>query len=903
MSDARPSSDGHDVTTLVLVGITAASVVAAVIGELLLRVGVPVIPAPIAVVDGAVAMFTLAAAVIRAATVRSRRENSVISKALERAAWGAGVFYIGIGLASIAEEWAEPGLAAGVEAVSRVVALPLVVMGVYGLCWPPRMSKAQARVLLADAMVGSLGLVVLWALVIFPQARQNSDQPGLATVSAAAMLVASVLLLILIGASRRRTVLPARQLWMIHGAIAVHLLAGVIEIAFASGGVTAVPVAIIGYVVGGGLFVLFSIQPSVQAETPAESRARELYASLVPLLPIPVASLALVATLVGDDTPPGPPQVLGGILLILLLIGVVVLRALASAELRRAARQREGAGLSMSTEEEWFQVLVGRTQDLTLVLHRDGTILYATPSVHRATGIGPDDMRGRLFASLLTPTPANETAVRELMTAADVRAGAPTDAEDLLLQGPGAGGREAEWRFTALVGLDIDGYLVHGRDVTDERRMSALLAQSATRDTLTGLHNRAGFLASTSERAGKRCVLVVNLRRFADLNDQFGHPMGDRVLRHVAEVLRDLPGPVSEPARLSADTFAVLVTGAVPDIEVVAAAASIREALGMFSLPDGRLLPLDVAAGYAVSEADDMQMGELLGRAEYAMARSRSLDRSPLVRFDPTLRLERDAAVTAEADLRSALRERSLVVRYQPIVRLTDGAVVAVEALVRRMRADGSLESPDVFIPLAEQLGLVDEVDYAVLRRSLSEMAELAALTRRRLPVSVNISASELDDGLEHRVLDALSEANWRPEHLVVEVTETALAARTDEASRLLRRLRTHGCRVAIDDFGTGYSSMASLVEMPVDILKIDASFVHRIAAGGRSLSVMRAIVEIGRSLNLKTVAEGLTTVEQADLLRGMGCDRGQGYLYAPPLSMEDLIDYLRPDQALMVME
>ena len=374
-------------------------------------------------------------------------------------------------------------------------------------------------------------------------------------------------------------------------------------------------------------------------------------------------------------------------------------------------------------------------------------------------------------------------------------------------------------------------------------------------------------------------------------------------LSEVATLLQDLPGPVSDPARLSADTFAVLVAGSVPVTEVVASTASIRESLRARTLPDGSSLPLDVAAGYAVSETDDMPVSELLSRAELAMTRSRSLERSPLVRYEPTLRLARDAAAATEADLRSALRERSLVVLYQPIVRLSDGAVVGAEALVRRRRADGSLESPDVFIPLAERLGLVDEVDNAVLLRALSEMGRVNAETGRRLPVSVNVSASELDDGLEHRVLDALAETGWRAEHLVIEVTETALATRTEEASRLLRRLQRIGCQVAMDDFGTGYSSMASLVEMPVDIVKIDASFTRRLTAAGRGLSVMRAIVEIGRSMNLVTLAEGLASVEQADLLRGMGCDRAQGFLYAPPLSVEDLMEYLRPDPTLAVME
>lgn len=892
-----------DSATIILLALAALSATAAIGGELLVRAGSGVVPAGVAVVDAALALLLLTAVLVRSARGRGRRDTGEVRSGLIRIAWGSALVYPGQAIALVLEYRGSPDLAVAVESITTLLALPLLAVGVVRLCWPRRLSKAQMRVLIADALVGSLGLAVIWVLTIFPGAARMTETPVAGVANAAALLLSGTLLLVLIAASRRRAALPARQLMLIHGAIAVQIAAGAVGFVLMPQGETGVPVSMIGTLLGITLFVLFCQHPAAQPEPEREARARELYASVVPLLPIPLASLVLVGVLVADPEPAGAPQVLGGVLLILLLVSVVVLRALASSELRNAAQERTGSQLTARTEEDWFQVLVGRNQELTLVLHKDGRIAYAAPSVHRATGFDAEQLRGRRFSSLLSGNGANEEMVRALMAEADGLAGRPGAAVDLLLRGPQGVGREVSWRFTALVGLDIEGYLVHGRDVTDERRMAALLAESDSRDTLTGLHSRNGFLAATADRPGTRCVLVINLRRFTAFNDQYGTLAGDQVLGQVAQILRDLPGPVADPARLTADTFAVLVTGSVPVSEVVSAAARIREALRMMTLPDGRPLPLDVAAGYAVGDADEAEMAELLSRAELAMTNSRRLDRSPLVRFDPKLRLASDAATTAEADLRSALRDRSLVVRYQPIVRLSDGAVVGAEALVRRQRADGSLESPDVFIPVAEQLGLVDEVDYAVLRRALSEMCEVAEAIGRPLPVSVNVSASELDDGLEHRVLDALSETRWRPEHLIIEVTETALALRTDEASRLLRRLQQAGCQVAMDDFGTGYSSMASLVEMPVDIVKIDASFTHRLTAGGRGLAMMRAIVEIGRSLNLVTVAEGLASVEQADLLRGMGCDRGQGYLYAPPLTVEQLIDYVRPDGSVVVME
>lgn len=901
--EAREPTITWDTTSFVLVGIAALSAGAAVGGQLLQETGSRIVPSSVVVIDTALALVLLAVAMVHATRLRGRRESPAVRSALDRIAWGSAIMFPAMALAVVLQRWVSEELALAVNGVATLLAMPLFVVGVVMLSWPRRLSKAQLRVLIADALVGSMGLLVIWLLTFFPAAVQAQQNSAWAVVGAGALLVGAMLLLVLIAASRRRSALPARQLALIHASLGVQIAGRSLNIYSADDGVSPLPIALLGNVLGTALFVLFCLHPPQQPETQKEARARELYASVAPLLPIPLASLVLVGVLLAESGPPGSVQVLGGVVLILLLVSVVVLRALASAELRSAARENAGTQLSSSTEEEWFQVLVGRNQELTLVLHRDGRIAYATPSVVRATGLAAQELRGRRFASLLSGGTANDSTVRSVMAQADALAGEPGEPVDVLLRDAHGGGREVQWRFTALVGLDIEGYLVHGRDVTDERRMAALLAQSVGRDTLTGLHSRTGFLDSTADEHGTRCVLVINLRRFTAFNDQYGNEAGDQVLRLVAQVLRDLPGPVTEPARLSADTFAVLVTGSVPVSEVVSAAARIREALRMLTLPDGRPLPLDVAAGYAVGESPDTPIAEVLSSAELAMTRSRALERSPLVRFDPKLRLASDAAAATEADLRSALRDHSLVVRYQPLVRLSDGAVVGVEALVRRRRADGSLEPPDVFIPVAERLGLVDEVDYAVLMRSLSEMGQVAEALGRPLPVSVNVSASELDDGLEHRVLDALAETHWHPEHLVIEVTETALAKRTDEATRLLRRLQHTGCQIAMDDFGTGYSSMASLVEMPVDIVKIDASFTHRLTAGGRGLAMMRAIVEIGRSLNLITVAEGLASVEQADLLRGMGCDRGQGYLFAPPLTVEQLIDYVRPDGAVMVME
>jgi diguanylate cyclase (GGDEF)-like protein/PAS domain S-box-containing protein len=892
-----------DTAVVVLAALGVLAGIAAVGGELLLRRGIELVPRPITVLDASLSWLLLAAAIARATGLRARRETPTVARRIRQFSGGLLIIMVALALSpalGLMGDWASMAL----HSVAMLVALPWLLVGLFGLAWPPRFSRTSSRILVADSLVGCLGLGVLWFLTLLPDARNapSASDPW-ASLNAATLLGTACVLLVLVAAARTRALIPFRQLVLLHGMILCYLAAGTLDIELNVMGVSAVNPYSFFARVGAVLVVVFLLSPSRAPETPAEKRVRELYASVLPLAPIPLAGLAVVVAMLEGSSEFAGSQLLGALLLLWLLAGVVVLRALASSELREAGRRQAANQLRAGTEEEWFQALVGRSTDLVLVLHHNGVIAYATPSVARATGLDPLDLRGRTFRSLLRLSAADRDVVPRILGQADAAAGGPTEPVDLVLQEAGGPGRDVEWRVTALQGLDIDGYLVNGLDVTEDRRMRAVIAESATRDPLTGLLSRDGFLADAAASQGPRCVLVVNLRRFASYNDQHGHPAGDHMLRSVAAMLREIRGPLSSPARLSADTFALLVGGWLPDAEVVAVTAEMRARMREFTLPDGRPLPLDMAAGYAADARDELPVSELLGRAELAMAHARMIERAPLVKFDASLRLARAADASAEADLRSALRDRDLVVLYQPIVQLVDSAVVGVEALVRRLRPDGSLESPDAFIPLAERLGLVDEVDYAVLLRALDDMETVRRTTGRRLPVSVNISASELDDALEHRVLDALATTGWSGSDLIIEVTETALSTRAEEAQRLLRRLQQAGCRIAMDDFGTGYSSMAGLVEMPVDILKIDSSFTHRLTAAGRGLSVMRAIVEIGRSLNMVTVAEGLATVEQADLLRGMGCDRGQGYLFAPPLSAEDLLEFLAPGGQVMVID
>jgi EAL domain-containing protein (putative c-di-GMP-specific phosphodiesterase class I) len=272
------------------------------------------------------------------------------------------------------------------------------------------------------------------------------------------------------------------------------------------------------------------------------------------------------------------------------------------------------------------------------------------------------------------------------------------------------------------------------------------------------------------------------------------------------------------------------------------------------------------------------------------------------VRFEVQMHDALLARVQAEADLRQAVGRGDLVLHYQPVVELAGGRVVGVEALVRWNHPELGLVAPGEFIDLAEETGLVHEIG----RWALQESCRLGARWQRHagpgghFKVAVNVSARQLEPGFGRHVHDALAASGLPGSALTLEMTESVLMARTDEVVALLRRMRTLGVRVAVDDFGTGYSSLSYLSRFPVDILKIDKSFVHHLGDGGGQGELVRTIVRLGESLRLDTVAEGIETQEQRAALQAMGCTFGQGYLFARPLPADE-VDHLLDAQALAV--
>ncbi|WP_436531712.1 putative bifunctional diguanylate cyclase/phosphodiesterase [Actinoplanes sp. HUAS TT8] len=413
-----------------------------------------------------------------------------------------------------------------------------------------------------------------------------------------------------------------------------------------------------------------------------------------------------------------------------------------------------------------------------------------------------------------------------------------------------------------------------------------------TTDSLTGLSNRAGLdeaLDRTAKRGEPAALLLIDLDGFKLVNDAYGHAAGDMYLVHVGRQLRAAIRGVDVCARIGGDEFAVLLadTGHVND--AIAAAQRVLATAGAHPARlDNDLVPVRASIGIATAKPG-YDAKTLLRQADTAMYHSKRAGSHRYARYEPSMIDHRaDDAALAE-DLQHALDRDELHVLYQPQVDLATGRPIAAEALIRWQHPTRGPISPVRFIPVAERSGAIIGIGLWILEQSLIELSGW----NESLHVSVNLSPRQLrEPTIVHDILAVLDRVGTDPRRLVLEVTESALVDDTSGIAAL-RALRDHGIRIAIDDFGTGYSSLQYLTRLPVDILKIDRSFVAEFDNTPEGSAVAEAIVRLSQVLHLATVAEGIETEDQAAELRALGCDIGQGYLYAKPLSPSDFATFV----------
>ena len=424
----------------------------------------------------------------------------------------------------------------------------------------------------------------------------------------------------------------------------------------------------------------------------------------------------------------------------------------------------------------------------------------------------------------------------------------------------------------------------------------------AYHDALTGLPNRLLFFEHLSHavaNAGRTgaglAVLYLDVDRFKLVNDSLGHTVGDLLLEALAKRLRASLRASDLAARLGGDEFAVLAEnitapGAKTLADAICATLSDPFQIG------GHHLAITASIGIMVDEGGHADAESLLRNADLAMYRAKLDGVGKHIFYEPGMHEVASTRANLEGNLRRAVDRSQFEVHYQPIVWLASGEAVGVEALVRWRQEDGTLVSPAQFIPIAEEMGLIVPIGKVVMHASMLQVREWQQRQpgAKRLNLSINLSARQLyQQDVVADVMEALNVTDFDPAHLTLELTETALMHDTTTMSARVRDLRALGIRIALDDFGTGYSSLSYLRTFPIDVLKVDKSFIDDIACGSEKANLARAIIQLGRTMNLEIVAEGIEQPGQVTELLRLHCILGQGFHFARPLSAEDLGGYL----------
>ncbi|MBA2457415.1 MAG: EAL domain-containing protein [Gemmatimonadales bacterium] len=632
-------------------------------------------------------------------------------------------------------------------------------------------------------------------------------------------------------------------------------------------------------------------RPVPHVVRPTLSRPR-----IQPLSPLPYLAVAstyalLLVTVLQPWVDPVSGLAIGALLVTALLVARQLLAVRENVRLltETAARQNERR----------FRSLVQHSSDVIVVIRPNGQMRFVSPSATRVLGYDPAELVGRPISAVLHEDDAGRSAA---FFAEAMRAPGVTGPVELRFRQPDGSWLHAEILATNLLGdSTVRGIVLNTRDVSERKRLEEQLTYQAFHDPLTGLANRALFrdrvshaLALSQRQGHPITVLFLDLDDFKRINDSLGHAEGDRLLIAAGERFLCCARAVDSVARLGGDEFAILM-------EHVAGTDGRDELLDRlttamahpFSL-SGNQVQLTVSIGVATAGPGDTA-DDLLRNADVAMYVAKRRGKGRAETYESKMYADVRERLEMEAALRAALERDELVLHYQPIVRLADGTVYGVEALVRWEHPSFGHLLPQHFIPLAEETGLIVRLGGWVLSEACRQVQVWrAAHPELGLSVCINISGRQLQGaGLPDILREALARSGVEPAAVVLEITESVLMQQTESVLTRLRELKALGVRLAIDDFGTGYSSLSYLQRFPIDILKIAKPFVEEVGMGADRSALARAIVGLGDTLRLQTIAEGIERAEQRSALLELGCPMGQGHLFAralPPAGIERLL-------------
>jgi diguanylate cyclase (GGDEF)-like protein/PAS domain S-box-containing protein len=439
----------------------------------------------------------------------------------------------------------------------------------------------------------------------------------------------------------------------------------------------------------------------------------------------------------------------------------------------------------------------------------------------------------------------------------------------------------------------ITGAVIVFHDATAARARALEMTYLAQRDVLTDLPNRtllndriAQAIASARRRGSALAVAVLDVDRFKQINDSLGHAVGDQLLQSIAQRLVACVRSSDTVSRQGGDEFVVLLAELGQPADAAVTAKKILAAIAAPHRIGGHDVVVTASLGVSLYPDDARDAETLINSADYAMYQAKGAGDNAYQFFEPDMNVRAIERRSIEGGLRGALARKEFTLHYQPKVNLESGAIVGAEALIRWTHPDRGVVPPLEFVPVAEECGLAVPIGQWVLREACQQARAWQDAGFEPMPVAVNISAVEFrSKDFLASLLRILAETSLDPRYLELEVTETALMQNTESTVAVLQALKDKGVRIAIDDFGTGYSSLSYLRQFPIEVLKIDQSFVKEITADLNGAPIVTAVINLGRGLNHRVVAEGIETAEQLAFLQAHHCAEGQGYYFSPPVS------------------
>ncbi|MFF4127625.1 putative bifunctional diguanylate cyclase/phosphodiesterase [Microbispora rosea] len=841
----------------------------------------PVVTAIAGVVTGLLAAVSLIMAASRVVPVHRRQPG-----AWRWMAAGSLTWLLGVGVRPVAD--GTPFVLTFADLLMLVGSV-LLAIGCGMSVKPPAFTRGVIRQG-ADAYLGAASVfAVAWVAVLGPAFRKAEDTGAFFVALALPMvcLLATCAVTPAVAASRSGN--------RVVGLTGVGLLTAITAAEMATAlarldGDT--PPLAAGLVVPAMLLVL-AVAPWMQEVRPA----RPLPAALTAATPLVlVAAATLVATLYAIGNSRDAALVIVAASVVLVLLGRLFVLLVETAGMRRL----------VDVGEQQLRRLAESTGDVVLVCDPCGVIQEVGPGLETTYGYRPDDLAFRPIFDYIHPE--DVPAVQALLDRM-------TDEDD----GPEQeGGTRISCRFRAADGTwrptesvaarhvrDDDLVLVTIRDISDQVALRNQVTHLTFHDGVTGLPNRAYFEERardvlTRRGAGGTAVIFLDLDGFTSVNDSVGHASGDHLLGQAARRLRSAVRADDTLARWGGDEFAVLLEGGTSGADAQTAIDLAERLVRAVSNEPFRVADRDIALTASVGVAfaeEDLPPGDLLRNADVAMSRAKELGGRRVEVFATHMHADVLRRLEIASDLQRALLENQFAIEYQPVVDLATSRVTAVEALVRWWRGS-TFVPPEQFLGPAEDTGIIVPLSEWILREACREVAAWRA-SSWDIGLALNLSARQImAPRFVETVAEALSESGLPASALTLEVIEEMLVEDAGEMISRLSELRTLGVRLAIDDFGTGYASLAFLRQLPVDMIKIDPSFVSGLGNDDTLTLLTRTIVQLGNDLGLIVVAEGIERPEQLDLLRKMGCTRGQGYLVARPMTARG-VDSLMPTTTL----